>query len=169
MVQVTIHSEHPFAPPPERRDAVRQFRGRLPAPVTILTTGSGADRVGLTVSSLLVVHGDPGQFVAMIDPDSDLADALAVAARVAVSALTEGDGLLADIFGGVAPASGSPFNAGEWEQTAFGPVWSGVSWLGGQVTSLQGIGWSVQLTARIEEVHLTEAPALIHQRGRYRV
>ncbi len=46
---------------------------------------------------------------------------------------------------------------------------TGVSWLGAQVTSLTGLGWSVQVVARIEHVELTEAPALMHQRGRYRV
>jgi flavin reductase (DIM6/NTAB) family NADH-FMN oxidoreductase RutF len=166
---VSIHSEHPFLPPPEERDAVRQFRGRLPAPVTVVTTGAGPDRVGLTVSSLLIVAGDPGQVVALVDPDSDLGEALAIGCRIAVSVLTDGDGLLADTFGGVAPAPGGPFTVGSWTETAFGPVRTGVSWIGAQVTSLSGLGWSVQVTARIEHVALTDSPALIHQRGRYRV
>lgn len=166
---MSIHSEHPFLPPPEGRDAVRQFRGRLPAPVTIVTTGAGPDRVGLTVSSLLVVQGDPGQVIALVDPDSDLGDALTIGGRIAVSVLTDGDGLLADTFGGVAPSPGGPFRVGAWTDTEFGPVRAGVSWLGAQVTSLTGLGWSVQVLARIEQVTLTDAPTLIHQRGRYRL
>ena len=166
---MSIHSEHPFLPPPERRDAVRQFRGRLPSPVTVVTTVAGESRVGLTVSSLLIVQGDPGQVVALVDPDSDLGEALTVGCHIAVSMLTDGDGLLADTFGGVAPAPGGPFTVGTWASTEFGPVRTGVSWLGAQVTSLTGLGWSVQVIARIEHVALTEAPALMHQRGRYRV
>ena len=166
---MSIHSEHPFLPPPEQRDAVRQFRGRLPAPVTVVTTGAERRRVGLTVSSLLIVQGDPGQVLALVDPDSDLGEALAIGGRIAVSVLTEGDGLLADTFGGVAPAPGGPFTVGQWVDTAFGPVRAGVSWLGAQVTSLTGLGWSVHVTARIERVELSDAAALIHQRGRYRV
>lgn len=137
--------------------------------MTIVTTASGPTRVGLTVSSLLIVQGDPGQILALVDPDSDLGEAVTIGGRVAVSVLTEGDGLLADTFGGVAPAPGGPFSVGEWTQTEFGPVRAGVSWLGAQVTSLTGLGWSVQVTARIEHVELVEAPALIHQRGRYRI
>jgi flavin reductase (DIM6/NTAB) family NADH-FMN oxidoreductase RutF len=166
---VSIHSEHPFLPPPDRRDAVRQLRGRLPAPVTLVTTGADEHRVGLTVSSVLVVQGEPGQVIALVDPDSDLGEALGVGGRIAVSVLTQGDGLLADTFGGVAPAPGSPFRVGTWQQTPFGPVRAGVSWLGAQVTSLTGLGWSLQVVARIESVTLTEAPALIHQHGRYRL
>ncbi len=49
-----IHDEHPFVTPPEQRDPARRLRGRLAAPVTILTAGRDRNRTGLTVSSLVV-------------------------------------------------------------------------------------------------------------------
>ena len=36
-----IHEEHPFATPAELRDPVRQLRGRLAVPVTIIESAMG--------------------------------------------------------------------------------------------------------------------------------
>ena len=54
-----IHSEHPFRPEPGDLDPARRFRGRIAAGVTIVTAGTGSKPTGLTVSSLLVIEGDP--------------------------------------------------------------------------------------------------------------
>ena len=50
-----IHDENPFVAPPEARDRARQLRGRLAAPVTIVTAGED----GMTASAVLVLEGDP--------------------------------------------------------------------------------------------------------------
>ena len=71
---MTIHTEHPFLDP--ERDPLRRFRGRLAAPVTVLTGGDGASREGWTVSSLLLADGRPPQMLALLDADSELAEAL---------------------------------------------------------------------------------------------
>jgi len=168
VASVTIHSEHPFLPPRDQRNLVRQLRGRLPAPVTIVSTGAGADRFGLTVSSILVVNGDPASVLLMVDPESDLGMGLTVGAGIAVSLLTADDGPLADAFAGLAPAPGGPFTLASWTDTEFGPVRAGAGWLGARVTDTRPLGWSVQVTARIERIELADAPALIHQHGRYR-
>ncbi|MGD2061285.1 MAG: flavin reductase, partial [Acidimicrobiia bacterium] len=72
-----IHDENPFAEPPDRRDPARRFRGRLSSPVTIVTAGGGRDRTGLTISSLLVVEGEPAMVELVVGPTSDLWDAVA--------------------------------------------------------------------------------------------
>ena len=55
-----IHEgEHPFIRPEADRDPVRRFRGRLVAPVTIVTAGDDVGRAGLTVSSLMLAEGEP--------------------------------------------------------------------------------------------------------------
>ncbi len=73
---MTIHDEHPFAEPQGRRDPVRLLRGRLGGAVSLWTAGAGRARAGLTVSSLLVLPGEPPRVLGLIDPDSDLADTL---------------------------------------------------------------------------------------------
>lgn len=165
---MTIHDEHPFADPPAVRDVLRRFRGRLPAPVTVVATGDGQRRVGLTVSSLLIVLGEPGHIVAMIDPDSDLGTAVRVGERLAVSVLGPDDRYLADAFAGLAPAPGGVFTLGRWTQTRWGPVREGAGWVGAVVTEIRELGWSCQVTARVDQVVPPDGEVLIHQRGRYR-
>ena len=167
MSGVTIHREHPFADPPASRDALRQFRGRLPSPVTVVATGEGLSRTGLTVSSLLVVLGNEGHVVLMLDPDSDLGTTLETGSMVTVSVLGPDDTYVAEAFAGLAPAPGGLFRLGRWTQTAWGPVLVGATWLGATVTDVRMLGWAAEVVARVDAVELLRPEILVHQRGRY--
>jgi len=165
---VTIHSEHPFLPPRDDRDAVRRVRGRLPAPVTVWASGAGRGRRGLTVSSLLVADGDPSHVLGLIDEDSDFA--AADPATWTISVLTSDHRFLADAFAGTAPAPGGPFTLGEWGDSDWGPVLRGAAaWIGARrvETSPSHVGWALLLEGVVEHLELTEADALAHVRGRY--
>lgn len=165
---MTIHSEHPFVPPEPERDALRRFRGRLAAPVTVVAAGEGRARVGLTVSSLLVADGEPPHVVILADPDSDLREAIGEADVLTVSLLDDGDQFLADAFAGVAPAPGGVFTLGSWTSTDWGPAHEGRSWLGARVTSIRSLGYSDEIVAAIEHIVIEGTTALSHVRGRYR-
>jgi flavin reductase (DIM6/NTAB) family NADH-FMN oxidoreductase RutF len=166
---VTIHSEHPFLEPESSRDPVRRLRGRLGGTVALLTAGAEGARAGLTVSSLMVAHGDPGHVLALVDPDSDLADVLAATGRGAVQLLSWEHRDLADAFAGVAPAPGGAFRLGSWTQTSWGPVLVGASaWGGFAVDATTEVGWSLLVDGVLEEVQLEDADEpLVHRRGRY--
>lgn len=165
--EVTIHRQHPFADPPASRDALRQFRGRLPSPVTVVATGKGHSRTGLTVSSLLVVLGEEGHVVMMLDPDSDLGTTLEAGTRLTVSVLGPDDTYVAEAFAGLAPAPGGLFRLGRWTQTEWGPVLSGATWLAATVTEVRPLGWAAEVVARVDAVELMRPEAVVHQRGRY--
>lgn len=172
---MTIHSEHPFADPDGERDPVRRLRGRVGGVVSLWTAGEGADRVGLTVSSYAVAAGEPARIVGLIDPDSDLADALAEtgeageSARCVVQLLQWPHRDLADAFAGVAPAPGGPFRMTEWVDTAHGPrLASATTWALASVESRLEVGWSLQVTAALDHVEVGDEPdPLGHRRGRY--
>ena len=166
---MTIHSEHPFVPPEPERDALRRFRGRLAAPVTVVATGEGRGRVGLTVSSLLVADGEPAHLVVLVDPDSDLRDALDTDRRFTVSLLDDGDQFLADAFAGTAPAPGGVFTLGSWATTPWGPVHEGRSWLGARIVGIRPLGYSDEIVGTIEQIAVEGTSALSHVRGRYGV
>jgi flavin reductase (DIM6/NTAB) family NADH-FMN oxidoreductase RutF len=170
-VRVSIHSEHPFLQPESERSPVRRLRGRLGATVTLWTTGDPTARSGLTVSSLMVADGEPAHVLGLLDPDSDLCEQL-VSRRVAVvQVLGWEHRTLADVFAGVAPSPGGPFRSGSFEQTAWGPLLTGVSmWAGVRLVDgdLPEVGWSVLADAVVEHVELgEEAQPLVHRRGRY--
>jgi flavin reductase (DIM6/NTAB) family NADH-FMN oxidoreductase RutF len=152
---VTIHSEHPFADPAGARDPLRQFRGRLATGVSLWTAGAGAERAGLTVSSMLVALGaGPAQR----------------SGRAAVSLLRRDEPGLAEVFGGQAPAPGGPFRQADFSDTPWGPVPAadGRTWAGLAITEAREVGWSLLLTGEVEHVVLAgETTPLVHHRGRY--
>ncbi|MBM9462640.1 flavin reductase [Aeromicrobium sp. YIM 150415] len=165
---MTIHTEHPFVPPEPERDALRRFRGRLAAPVTVVAAGEGRRRSGLTVSSLLIADGEPPHVVILVDPDSDLRDRIEVGTPVAISLLDDGDQFLADAFAGTAPAPGGPFTLGSWTETPWGPAHDGRSWIGARLASISSLGYSDQIVASVEHIIIEGTTALSHVRGRYR-
>ncbi len=168
---MTIHSDHPFVPPDGERRPIRRFRGRLPSGVTLMATGSGAGRAGLTVSSLLVADGEPASVLVLVDEESELWEALVGTRLAAVSVLAWEHRQLADVFAGVAPSPGGPFRAGPFEATDWGPVPSGaLAWAGCRLApgEPRRAGWSLLLDLVVERVELgVDGEPLVHRRGRY--
>ena len=165
---MTIHSDHPFLEPESERDPGRRLRGRLGGAVTLWTSGPGA---GLTISSVMVAHGDPAHVLGLVDPASDLAEELALGGTAVVQLLQWEHRDVADAFAGVAPAPGGAFRMGSWDESPWGPVlqgvsgWAGVRFAGG---SAREVGWSLLLDGVVEHVELGEETApLVHRRGRY--
>lgn len=166
---MTIHSDHPFLEPESERDPVRRLRGRLGGTVTLMTTGAGRDRAGLTVSSLMVAGGDPGYVLALVDPDSDLADTVQERGVAVVQLLEWRHRDLAEAFAGQAPAPGGAFKLATWAETEWGPrLEDAGAWAGLRVADAREVGWSLLLEMRIEYVEIGEEhEPLVHRRGRY--
>ncbi|MFT3971052.1 MAG: flavin reductase family protein [Micropruina sp.] len=167
---MTIHDTHPFAGGAPRRP-LRRFRGRLPAPVTVWAAPGDAGPSGLTVSSMVVADGEPGEVIGLIDPDSELFPALVEGRRWAVSLLSYGDRMLADAMAGLAPAPGGPFRMAHWRDTTWGPVlkespgWLGARLLGDPVEA----GWSMLVRGVVESVEIDETVGPVgYLRGNYR-
>lgn len=170
---MTIHTGHPFQPPEPERDPVRRFRGRAASPVSVITAGHGESRAGLTVSSFLVADGDPAAVLALIDPDSELADAVRSTGRAVVNLLSWSHHQLADAFGYVAPAPGGPFRLARWSDSDWGPVLADApTWAGCRLAErpARTVGWALEFELLIESVHVAggDTDPLLHQRGRYR-
>lgn len=117
-----IHSSNPFADPPEDRDPVRRFRGRLVAGVTIVTSGGPADRSGLTVSSLNVVEGDPGQVHLVLGPTTDVWHAIESTGKFIVHILSASHRHLAEEFAGIRPSPGGLFSGLEVDDSEWGAI-----------------------------------------------
>jgi flavin reductase (DIM6/NTAB) family NADH-FMN oxidoreductase RutF len=165
---MTIHSTHPFADP--EPDPVRRFRGRLGGAVTLWTTGEGASRSGLTISSLVVANGETASILALVDPDSDFLEGVRETGRCVVQGLSWSDRALAEMFAGSAPAPGGAFTHAAFEQTEWGPrLVSATSWAFAAPVDERVVGWSVVLTCEVEEAGVRDEtePALGHRRGRF--
>lgn len=165
---MTIHDEHPFLPPEGDRDAFRRLRGRLPAAVSVWTTGEGRSRAGLTVSSFLLAAGEPPHVLALVDDESDLWDARPE--TVVVNVLGPQHAFLADAFAGTVPAPGGPFTLGSWSDESWGPrLDDAAGWLGVRLDEGEPrrVGWGLLLTGVVEHTHVRSDDVLVHVRGRY--
>ena len=168
---MTIHSEHPFrdADP----DPVRRLRGRVGGAVTLWTAGGSArgtdGNAGLTVSSLMVANGHPAHVVALIDPDSDLADALVREGRAVVQLLSWRHRQLAEVFADTAPAPGGKFAQAGFTDTDWGPrLADATTWVGVSLTESRELGWSLLVTCQLEHVEVgDDDEPLVHRRGRF--
>lgn len=166
---MTIHSDHPFVPPEDDRDPLRRLRGRMPAPVTVWSTGAGRDREGLTISSVLVADGEPARVLGLVDPDSAFWEA--DPSTWVVNLLGVEHRFLADAFAGTAPSPGGPFKLGEWTDSDWGPVLAGTAgWIGVRLDGAEPrqVGWGLLIEGVVEHVEIGLADAMIHLRGRYR-
>jgi flavin reductase (DIM6/NTAB) family NADH-FMN oxidoreductase RutF len=164
---VTIHTEHPFADP--EPDPVRRLRGRVGGTVSLWTSGGAENRTGLTVTSFLVAAGEPARLLALLDPDSALAETLRATGRGVVQLLGWEHRDLAEMFAGTAPAPGGSFRHAPFEQTTWGPrLASASSWAGVRTDGEQEVGWSILVTTVVEHVEVGDDDApLRHRRGRF--
>lgn len=123
------------------------------------------------MSSLLIAAGEPAHIVALLDPDSDLVERLEQRRVAAVQLLQWQHRDLADAFAGVGPAPGGAFRLGQWAESQWGPVLTGVSaWAGVRLVTSQPLpmGWSVLVDTVVEHLEISEESApLVHRRGRY--
>jgi len=116
-----IHDDHPFMTPPDMRDPIRRFRGRLAAPVTLVTAGTGPQRAGLTVSSLLVAEGTPSFIHLLVGASTDLWDAIQDTGAFIVHVLEAEHRELSDRFALIRPSPGGLFTGIEAVDTDHGP------------------------------------------------
>ena len=165
-----IHAEHPFADLPEDRGPVRRFRGRLANPVTIITSGEGNRRTGLTVSSLFAVDGEPGWLYAVVGPNSDLWDVAAETDRFVVHVCGVEDTGLAEVFAGLRPSPGGLFASTSTTPSKWGPLLDDLpNRLFCSLESRAESGYSGVLVGVVDDVELSDIEdPLVHFRGTYR-
>ena len=131
-----------------------------------LWTASGP--AGLTVSSTVVADGAPARVFGLLDPESDLFDAISEHGMFTVVALATGDRQLADRFAGLMPAPGGLFAGGGWRETTYGPVPEVPHpWAGCRLVDTRPAGWSVLVEGEVVDVEVAETEPLVHYRGRY--
>lgn len=166
---MTIHDSHPF---PTDDDPVRRLRGRLGGAVTLWTAGAGDGPrgwAGLTLTSVMAAGGEPARLLGLVDPDSDLAEAVEDTGRAVVHLLSWRHRGLADAFAGVAPAPGGPFRLDAFEPTGHGPRLAGATaYAAVEVEDAREVGWSRLLTCTVTALEVgDDDDPLLHRRGRY--
>lgn len=166
---MTVHSENPFSVPVDRRDPVRRLRGRLAAPVTIITA-AGDSPVGLTVSSFFVVEGEAPRAAALVGAGADVLEAAEESGAFVAHVLAQDARGLADIFAGLRPSPGGMFATTAIEETRWGPRLTEVSdWAGCRLEEIRPLGDQYVMVGVIEDLQVSDMSGpLVYFRGEYR-
>lgn len=122
-----IHDDNPFVDAEEERDPIRRFRGRLAAPVTVVTSGPPEARAGLTISSLVVVEGDEPALFFLLGELTDLWDRMIDTGTFVVHVLERRHRELSDRFAGYRPSPGGLFHGVPVVDGDHGPVIEGIA------------------------------------------
>lgn len=170
MEPAVIHDANPFTESPDQRDPVRRFRGRLTAPVTVVTSGDRDRKAGLTVSSLMVVEGEPGLVQLVIGPTSDLWEVVDDTGRFVIHVCHEGDRELAQVFAGLRPNPGGVFAGVNVTGSEHGPV---IDRLANRaycrLVEKRAVGHSGLLIGEIDRIDAGDmSDPLVYFRGGYR-
>jgi flavin reductase (DIM6/NTAB) family NADH-FMN oxidoreductase RutF len=138
--------------------------------VTSVTSGSGTRRTGLTVSSLLIVEGEPAVAHLLVGPTTDLWSAAADTGRFVVHLCRFEHHRLADVFAGLAPSPGGMFAGVSTAESGFGPLLTDLpDRLYCSYLTREETGWSGLIVGAVDQVEISDsADPLIHYRGRYR-
>ena len=165
-----IHEgEHPSSPRCRTRPG-SSIRGRLAAPVTIITVGDNIGRAGLTVSSLMLAEGDPGSVHFLLGPTADVYDVIERTDRIVVHILGQEHRTISEVFAGRRPNPGGPFMGVAVTDTDWGPALDDIA----DRAFCSGIsvvehGYSLLVSAGIDEVAVTDlTDPLAYFRGSYR-
>jgi 3-hydroxy-9,10-secoandrosta-1,3,5(10)-triene-9,17-dione monooxygenase reductase component len=164
-----IGQSDPFATPPEDRDPVRRLRGRLAAPVTVWTARDAAGTpAGITMSSVLVVEGEPPELLGLVDPLSAFWHAVEETGSFVVQVLASDHVSAAKKFALQIPVD--PFEGESLTLTPWGPVLSQVTtWAGCTLIDSVSAGYALLVRASLDDITLSEVTArpLVHFRGTY--
>jgi flavin reductase (DIM6/NTAB) family NADH-FMN oxidoreductase RutF len=165
-----VTSGNPFLPPAEDRDPNRRLRGRLAGAVTIVTAGSASDKTGLTVSSLFVLEGEPGEIHMVVGPLTDLWDVVARTGKCVVHLARAEHAGLSDVFAGLRPSPGGQFAGTTVSISDWGPVLTDLPDRAYcRLIDAQERGWSGLVALAVDRVEVSDlGDPLIHFRGSYR-
>lgn len=146
------------------------MRGRLAAPVTVLTAGPDDSPAGITVSSFFVVAGEIPRAAALVGPGSDFTDAAEETGSFVAQVLSVEGRTIADVFAGLRPSPGGMFAGFDTEMTSWGPRLADVAnWAGCRVEETRQLGDQLLMVGEIQELSVGDLEdPLIYFRGTYR-
>lgn len=155
-------------------DAFRACMSLLPAAVHIITTGQGAERIGVTASSVASFSDSPPSIIVSFAQNSRSAEALHTADRFCSNMLECDDEGLADVFAGRGGHHGvDRFMFGNWDRLVTGcpALQSAAMSLDCEVLDRQLLAGRLVLVGKIIDYRADHAcdPLLYHKRSYCRV
>lgn len=148
----------------------RAAMARFPGAVTIVTTGRGADRRGITATAVCSVTTEPPSLLVCLNRKTGTCAAVTESGRFNVSLLPGDGGAVAMAFAGATGATGADkFRSGDWQDDARGlPVLgSAVVAFSCDVTNAVEAGSHVIFIGQVQGITRSNAAPLIYEQSRF--
>ena len=153
------------------KEEFRSTMGLFAGAVTLITTGTGDRRRGLTATSVCSLTDSPPSLMVCVNQSSGTCDAIVENGRFSVQLLSDEHQDLAMCFAGATGAVGADkFNMGDWGQCRSGQprLTSALASISCAVEDRNTVGSHTVFVGRIVEVQLApERQSLVYARSRF--
>lgn len=149
----------------------RQAMGFFPGAVTVITTGTGELKRGITATAVCSVTDSPPSLLVCVNRQTGTCQEIMRSGRFSVQLLDADQSDLALCFAGAGGATGlEKFNPADWTDCPVGlpRLKSALVSLSCSVTSQSEIGSHIVFIGRLEDVALREGEALIYAQSKFR-
>ena len=148
----------------------RAAMARFPGAVTIITTGSGEARRGITATAVCSVTADPPSLLVCLNRKTGTCAAVADIGRFNVNLLPGDGGPLAMTFAGATGATGADkFNSGDWLDDAYGNprLGSSIATFSCEVREQLDAGTHSVFIGTVTAIATSEGDALVYEQSRF--
>mgnify|MGYP000149048298 FL=1 len=148
----------------------RAAMARFPGAVTIVTTGHGDSRRGITATAVCSVTADPPSLLVCLNQKTGTCAAVADHGRFTVNLLPGEDSPLAMTFAGATGASGiDKFQTGDWQDDSLGQprLSTAIASFACEVTEAVQAGTHTLFIGRVIEVTTAEGAPLLYEQSRF--
>ena len=148
----------------------RAAMARFPGAVTIVTTGTGPDRRGLTATAVCSVTADPPSLLVCLNRKTGTCAAITQRGHFNVNLLSDEGGQIALTFAGAQGATGeAKFQTGDWLEDARGlpRLTTAVACFSCEVAESVEAGSHTMFIGRIIGIDQRERPALLYEQSRF--
>lgn len=149
-------------------DLFRQSMSLFPGAVTLITTGRGDDRRGITATAVCSVSDSPPSLLVCVNRRSETCGTISGTGRFSVQLLDDTSDHIAMAFAGKLKGA-DKFSIGDWCQTAQGQprLLTALACLSCRVLTESDSGSHRIFVGEIEDAHLAPGDALIYARSRF--
>ncbi|MFC3167799.1 flavin reductase family protein [Paracoccus fontiphilus] len=149
-------------------DLFRRSMSLFPGAVTLITTGSGDNRRGITATAVCSVSDSPPSLLVCVNRKSATCDAISATGRFSVQLLDEESDHIALAFAGKLQGA-DKFSAGDWTDTGLGQprLTTALACLSCRVLTESDSGSHRIFVGEIEDAVLAEGGALVYARSRF--
>ena len=154
---------------PIEASAFRAAMARFPGAVTIVTTGQGDNRRGITATAVCSVTADPPSLLVCLNRKTGTCEAVTGSMGFTVNLLSGDGGPLAMTFAGAGGVTGADkFREGDWQDGVHGPrLTTAIASFACEVSELLDAGTHTVFIGQVVAISTADGAPLLYEQSRF--